>query len=77
MAVTDAAIFGRHCGASLMLAHFGFTPLRELEQSSKRLQQAGTAVRGVLLNRVEVSAGYSYGYQYAYAIPVWETGGLN
>jgi tyrosine-protein kinase Etk/Wzc len=67
MAVTDAAIIGRVAGATLLLARFAVTPLRELEHSAKRLQQAGVAVKGVLLNRVEVSAGYSYGYQYAYA----------
>lgn len=67
MAVTDAAIIGRLAGATLLLARFAVTPLRELEHSAKRLQQAGVAVKGVLLNRVEVSAGYSYGYQYAYA----------
>jgi len=67
MAVTDAAIIGRLAGATLLLARFATTPLRELEHSAKRLQQAGVAVKGVLLNRVEASTGYSYGYQYAYA----------
>lgn len=69
MAVTDAAIIGRLAGASLLLARFATTPLRELEHSAKRLQQAGVAVKGVLLNRVEASSGYgySYGYKYAYA----------
>ncbi|MDZ4299101.1 MAG: polysaccharide biosynthesis tyrosine autokinase [Moraxellaceae bacterium] len=67
MAVTDAAIIGRVAGATLLLARFAVTPLRELEHSAKRLQQAGVAVKGVLLNRVEASTGYSYGYQYAYA----------
>ena len=69
MAVTDAAIIGRLAGATLLLARFAVTPLRELEHSMKRLQQAGVAVKGVLLNRVEVRSGdgYGYGYQYAYA----------
>lgn len=67
MAVTDAAIIGHLAGATLLLARFAKTLLRELEYSAKRLQQAGVAVKGVLLNRVEVIAGYSYGYQYAYA----------
>ncbi|MDO9620465.1 MAG: polysaccharide biosynthesis tyrosine autokinase, partial [Moraxellaceae bacterium] len=53
MAVTDAAIIGRLAGATLLLARFAVTPLRELEHSAKRLQQAGVAVKGVLLNRVE------------------------
>lgn len=69
MAVTDAAIIGRLAGATLLLARFAATPLRELEHSAKRLQQAGVMVKGVLLNRVETSSGYgySYGYKYAYA----------
>ncbi|MES2719745.1 MAG: polysaccharide biosynthesis tyrosine autokinase [Pseudomonadota bacterium] len=67
MAVTDAAIVGRHAGATLLVARFGFTPLRELELSVKRLQQAGVSVNGVLLNRVESAAGYGYGYGYKYA----------
>lgn len=69
MAVTDAAIIGRHAGATLLLARFAYTPLREIDYSVKRLQQAGVAVKGVLLNRVEVSNGYGYRYgnKYAYA----------
>lgn len=67
MAVTDAAIVGRHAGATLMVARFAVTPMRELELSVKRLQQAGVGVNGILLNRVESGAGYGYGYKYAYA----------
>lgn len=66
MAVTDAAIIGRLAGATLLLARFAVTPLRELEHSAKRLRQAGVAVKGVLLNRVEISTGYGYQYAYAY-----------
>lgn len=67
MAVTDAAIVGRHAGATLMVARFAVTPMRELELSVKRLQQAGVGVNGILLNRVESGAGYGYGYGYKYA----------
>lgn len=67
MAVTDAAIVGRHAGATLLVARFAYTPLREIELSVKRLQQAGVAVNGVLLNRVEAGTGYGYGYGYKYA----------
>lgn len=66
MAVTDAAIVGRHAGATLLVARFAYTPLREIELSVKRLQQAGVAVNGVLLNRVEAGTGYGYGYGYGY-----------
>lgn len=67
MAVTDAAIIGRHVGATLLLARYAHTPLRELEHAARRLQQAGVAVKGVLMNQVAVSTGYGYGYKYAYA----------
>lgn len=67
MAVTDAAIVGRHAGATLLVARFAVTPMRELELSVKRLQQAGVSVNGILLNRVESGAGYGYGYGYKYA----------
>lgn len=67
MAVTDAAIVGRHVGATLLVARYAITPLREIELSVKRLQQAGVVVNGVLLNRVEAGTGYGYGYGYKYA----------
>lgn len=68
MAVTDAAIVGRHAGATLLVARFNQTQMREIELSLKRLGQAGVSVKGVLLNRVTAAAGgYGYGYKYAYA----------
>ena len=67
MAVTDAAIIGRLVGATLVLARFAITPLNEIEQSVRRLEQAGVKVNGVILNDVEISQGYNYGYKYAYA----------
>lgn len=67
LAVTDGAIIGRHVGATLLVARFAHTELRELELAHKRLQQAGVPINGVLLNRVEIAAGGTYGYQYVYA----------
>ena len=68
MAVTDAAIIGRHAGATLLVTRFNQTQMREIELSLKRLGQAGVSVKGVLLNRVTAAAGgYGYGYKYAYA----------
>jgi tyrosine-protein kinase Etk/Wzc len=66
MAVTDAAIIGRHAGATLLVALFNQTQMREIEVSLKRLGQAGVAVKGILLNRV-AGANSGYGYKYAYA----------
>lgn len=67
MAVTDAAIIGRHVGATLMAVRFAQTPLREIELANKRLEQAGVVVNGVLLNQVQAASAYGYGYKYAYA----------
>lgn len=67
MAVTDAAIVGRHSGTVLLTARFAVTPMAELEASIGRLRQAGVPVSGILLNGVDDSAGYGYGYGYKYA----------
>jgi tyrosine-protein kinase Etk/Wzc len=45
LAVSDAAIIGRHVGATLMVARSGKHPIRELEQAVKRLNQAGVRSR--------------------------------
>lgn len=66
MAVTDAAIIGRHVGTVLMTVRYAQTPLAELEGASRRLQQAGVTVNGVLLNGIDTFAGYGYGYGYQY-----------
>lgn len=66
MAVTDAAIVGRHTGTVLLAARFAQTPMNELEAAIIRLRQAGVAVNGILLNGVDDTAGYGYGYGYGY-----------
>ncbi|MEZ9845380.1 polysaccharide biosynthesis tyrosine autokinase [Vibrio breoganii] len=69
LAVTDAAIVGRHSGTTLMVSRFGMTSTKELEVASDRLEQAGVETKGVILNAVEKTASsyYTYGYyNYAY-----------
>jgi tyrosine-protein kinase Etk/Wzc len=72
LAVSDAAIIGRHTGATLMVARAGMHPLREIEQAVKRLAQAGVAVKGFVFNDLDtVRQRYRYGYkgyvyQYSY-----------
>lgn len=72
LAVTDAAIIGRLASATLMVVKAGQHPLRELEQSVKRLTQAGVQLKGVVFNDLpESSSRYGYGqnkyvYQYSY-----------
>lgn len=73
LAVSDAAIIGRHVGATLMVARAGRHPVRELEQAVKRLVQAGVQVKGFVFNDLDVNRQrYRYGYQgyvyrYSYA----------
>ena len=70
LAVTDASIIGQLAGATLMVVKAGTHPMREIEQSAKRLQQAGVNLRGVLFNDVDVSSRRygvgKYSYQYGY-----------
>ena len=70
LAVTDAVIIGRMCGAVFMVAKAGEHPMRELEQSVKKLRNAGVQVKGFVFNNMpESTSRYGYGeyvYQYNY-----------
>lgn len=70
LAVTDAAIIGRHAGTSLMVTRFGMNTLKEVEISIRRFEQNGIDIKGVILNAVEKRASNYYGnygyYQYEY-----------
>jgi tyrosine-protein kinase Etk/Wzc len=70
LAVTDATIIGQLTGATLMVLKAGAHPMREIEQSVKRLQQAGVNLRGLLINDMNVQSqrygAGKYSYQYAY-----------
>ena len=64
LAVSDAAIIGRHTGATLMVARAGRHPIRELEQAVKRLAHAGVQVKGFVFNDLDVNRQrYRYGYE--------------
>lgn len=72
LAVSDAAIIGRHVGATLMVARSGRHPIRELEQAIKRLSHVGVHVKGFVFNDYYLdrqrfkygSKGYVYRYSY-------------
>ncbi|WP_223953592.1 polysaccharide biosynthesis tyrosine autokinase [Aeromonas caviae] len=70
LAVTDAAIVGQHVGASLLVARFAKTAVKEVEVAIRRFEQNGVAIKGILLNAVEKKASSYYGnygyYQYSY-----------
>lgn len=70
LAVTDAAIVGQHVGASLLVARFAKTAVKEVEVAIRRFEQNGVTIKGILLNAVEKKASSYYGnygyYQYSY-----------
>ncbi|WP_270809642.1 polysaccharide biosynthesis tyrosine autokinase [Aeromonas sp. QDB18] len=70
LAVTDAAIVGQHVGASLLVARFAQTAVKEVEVAIRRFEQNGVVIKGILLNVVEKKASSYYGnygyYQYSY-----------
>jgi len=68
LAVADASIAGRLAGCTLLVLKSAFHPMREIEETIKRLNSAGIHVRGTLFNQVGVKAGsYGYGnYGYTY-----------
>lgn len=66
--VTDAAIIGRLAGTTLVVLKAAEHPMRAIEETVKRLRQAGVSVRGMIFNQVGARVGsYGYGaYGYAY-----------
>lgn len=71
LAVTDALLIARAAATTLLVARFGKTSVKEIENCLKRLQQMGGQVNGAILNDIVKSAalyynsGYSH-YDYGY-----------
>lgn len=66
LAVADAGIIGRRCGATLVVLKAGEHPMRMIQDTVQRLDGAGVEVKGVVLNQVGRGASsYAYGYGYA------------
>lgn len=71
LAVTDAAIIAQHAGSVLMVIKAKSHNKREIEQSIKKFNQAGTKVNGFILN--DLSQYFSqYGYRYSYGKYVYQ-----
>jgi tyrosine-protein kinase Etk/Wzc len=70
LTVSDAAIIGRHVGATLLVARAGTHPIYELEHTVKRLNQAGVSVKGFIFNDINLNRQRSRygqkGYIYQY-----------
>ncbi|MAO13087.1 polysaccharide biosynthesis tyrosine autokinase [Marinobacter sp.] len=71
LAVTDAAVVGRHAGTTMLVARFGLNPIKEIELTKRRFEQNDIQVKGVILNGVvKKASAYGYGgygyYNYEY-----------
>ena len=66
--VTDAAILSQYADATLMLAAAGQTRRGDLHRAAEKLNQVGTTILGIVLNKVtrQTGRGYGYGYGYGY-----------
>lgn len=66
--VADAATVGQLCGSTLLVLKAAEHPMRSIEETYRRLRNAGVDVRGVIFNQVGHKAGsYGYGhYGYTY-----------
>lgn len=69
LAVTDAALVGRHAGVNLAVVRAGAHPMREVAAAVHRLEHNGVSVQGVIFNGVPRSSrgrAMSGIYQYEY-----------
>ncbi|NKF21886.1 polysaccharide biosynthesis tyrosine autokinase [Solimonas marina] len=55
--VTDASVIGRLAGSTLLVLKEGEHPMRVVEESTRRLVQAGVKIRGVVFNQVGARSG--------------------
>lgn len=64
LSVADTLVIGAHAGTIFLLTRAGESTASEINESIKRLNQAGIAPKGVLFNGLKLRPGrYGYGYQ--------------
>jgi tyrosine-protein kinase Etk/Wzc len=69
LAVSDSAILAPLAGTTFIVVRADISTLGEVQESTKRLQQSGVNVKGVIFNGLDISKrryGYGYGYGYGY-----------
>ena len=66
LAVSDAIIVAAHAGSIYLVARAGVTTPGELQESLRRLKQAGLVPRGVLFNDLKLHPHGAYHYPYPY-----------
>ncbi len=65
LAVSDGMALAPHAGTTFLLARANETTLGEIEESTKRIRQAGGQVKGVIFNDM-VATNRRYGAKYGY-----------
>jgi tyrosine-protein kinase Etk/Wzc len=67
LAVADTQIVAAHAGTVFLVSKEGVSTVGEIQESAKRLQQAGIAVKGIVLNdfRADKRRYGGYGYRYS------------
>lgn len=66
LAVTDALLVARAAATTLLVARFGKTSVKEIENCRKRLQQMGVQAEGAILNDIVKSAAFYYHSGYSH-----------
>jgi Mrp family chromosome partitioning ATPase len=64
--VTDAVLSATNMDATLMIVSSGTTTAKDVSNALEVLGRVDAPVVGVVLNGVEISAGYRYRYRYSY-----------
>lgn len=67
LAVSDTQVLAPHAGTVFLVARAEVTSLGELQESTKRLGQAGVSVNGVVFNDLDTSRLRYGGYGYKYS----------
>ena len=67
LAVTDPSIIASYAGATLLVARFGMTHIKELEIAQNRFKQNGIDIKGVIINAIQKSKGNAYNYKQYYS----------
>ncbi len=70
LAVTDAAVIGRHASVNLLVLRAGEHPLREVGAALRAFARANVRIHGLVLNGIHLDRGLgrrsAYHYQYRY-----------
>ncbi|HEX7649389.1 MAG TPA: tyrosine protein kinase, partial [Noviherbaspirillum sp.] len=62
LAFTDAMVIAPHAGAIYNVVRDGVSTVNEIEETVRRLTQAGGKVTGTIFNDMKGRAAYRYGY---------------